>query len=197
VTAITERPAADRTGHDSPRNLMRSAAVPLICVVVLLGLLTAWVVTGGAGTLTRVRLQITQAAVPMRSFTPRTATGAASTFLTIKNLTGTADELLAVTSPIARRVVLTSRVGPAGSPAVVSDLVIPAHGTLTLSPFGDDVVLRDPASYETRSTVPLTLTFRQAGTVTIAAAVTAPGTPLPGRGWRAWLAGVAVTVTPT
>jgi copper(I)-binding protein len=165
---------ADR---DLPRNLVRSVAAPLICVLVLTGLLSAWVVSGGGGTLTRIRLQITQAAVPMRSFTPRTASGAATTFMTIRNLTGTPDELTAISSPIASRVVLTERAGPAGPRTVVSDLVIPAHGTLTLSPFGDDVVLEDPVPYESQPTVRLTLIFRHAGPVTIDAAVTAPGTP--------------------
>jgi hypothetical protein len=47
----------------------------------------------------------------MRGFTPRTATGPATTFLTIRNLTSTPDELLAVSSPIASRVVLTERAG--------------------------------------------------------------------------------------
>jgi len=103
--------------------------------------------------------------------------GAATTFLTIRNLSGTADELVAARSPIARQVVLTVRNGPAGPRTVVSDLAIPAHGSLTLGPFGDDVVLRDPAPFETSSSVPLTLTFRQGGTVTIDATVTAPSTP--------------------
>ena len=130
--------------------------------------------TGGAGTLSRARLQVTLAAVPMRAFIPQAA---ATTFLTIRNLRGTADDLVAARSPIARQVVLTVRNGPAGPRTVVSDLAIPAHGSLTLGPFGDDVVLRDPAPFETSSSVPLTLTFRQGGTVTIDATVTAPGTP--------------------
>ena len=71
------------------------------------------------------------------------------------------------------------RDGLGGPRVVVSDLAIPAHGTLTLSPFGDDVVLRDPAPFETAPGVPLILTFRHAGTVTLEATVTAPGTPLP------------------
>ena len=73
---------------------------------------------------------------------------------------------------MARSVALRQR-GPArGSP-----LVIPAHGTLTLTPFGDDLVLQQPSPYESRATVPLTLTFRHSGTVTIDAPVTGPGTP--------------------
>ena len=40
----------------------------------------------------------------MRAFTPQAA---ATTFLTIRHLSGTADELVAARSPIARQVVLT------------------------------------------------------------------------------------------
>jgi periplasmic copper chaperone A len=162
-----------------PRELLRAAVGPVIGAIVLTGLLAAWVATGGAGTLTRVTLQVTLAAVPMRAFTPQAAAavGTATTFLTIKNLTGTPDELIAASSPIARRVLLTERRDPTAPRTVIADLVVPADGTLTLNPFGDDLVLQDPAPFETRAAVPLTLTFRHAGTVTIDAPVTAPGTP--------------------
>ena len=73
--------------------------------------------------------------------------------------------------------ILTERNSPTAPRTVIADLVIPAHGTLTLSPLGDDLILRDPAPFETSAAVPLTLTFRHAGTVTIDATVTAPGTP--------------------
>ena len=156
------------------REPARAAFGPVISAVVQTGLLSAWVATGGAGTLSRARLQVTLAAVPMRAFIPQAA---ATTFLTIRNLRGTADNLVAARSPIARQVVLTVRNGPAGPRTVVSDLAIPAHASLTWSPFGDDVVLRDAAPFETSSSVSLTLTFRQGGTVTIDATVAAPGTP--------------------
>jgi len=161
------------------REAIRAVAGPVICAAVLTGLLAGWVAGGGAGTLTRVRLQVTQAAVPMRAFTPQAAAaiGTATTFLTIRNLTGTPDELIAARSPAAARVLLTERTGPAAPRTVIGALVIPAHGTLTLSPFGDDLVLQHPVRYETSSAVPLTLTFRHAGTVTLDATVTAPGTP--------------------
>jgi copper(I)-binding protein len=115
----------------------------------------------------------------MRAFTPQAAAaiGTATTFLTIRNLSDTPDELIAARSPLARQVTLTERTGPAGPRTAVDGLTIPAHGTLTLSPFGADVVLRDPSPFENLPSVPLTLTFRQAGTVTIQASVTAPGTP--------------------
>jgi periplasmic copper chaperone A len=179
VTATAAPAVPTSPGRTWARELLRAVAGPVICAVVLTGLLAAWVATGGAGTLTQVRLQVTLAAVPMRAFTPRAAAavGAATTFLTIKNLSGAPDELVAASSPIADRVVLTKRSGPTAPRTVIGDLVVPAHGTLTLSPFGDDLVLQDPAPFETSAAVPLTLTFRHAGTVTIDAPVTAPGTP--------------------
>jgi len=60
---------------------------------------------------------------------------------------------------------------------VVEALAIPGGATIALSPFGDDVVLEDPVPYESRTEVPLTLVFRDAGTITIEAPVTSPGTP--------------------
>ena len=153
------------------REAGRAAAGPVICAAVLIGLLSGWVVAGGAGTLTRIRIQVTLAAVPMRSFTAATATGPARTYLTIRNLAGTPDQLIAASSPVARDTELVSRSGPAAA------LPVPAHGTLTLTPFGDDVVLVSPRTYEDDGTVPLILTFRHAGRVTVNAAVTGPGAP--------------------
>lgn len=143
--------------------LGRAAAGPVACAVVVTGLLSAWIF---AGTVTPVRLKVTLAAVPMRAFTAH-ATGAARTFLVIRNLGSTPDELIAVRSPIASHIVLTRGGG----------FTIPGDGTLSLSPFGADVVLDDPVPFEDRQQVPLTLVFRHAGQVTIEAPVTAPGTP--------------------
>jgi len=179
TAAPNAAPAPTGTGRNVARVLARAAFGPVICAVVLTGLLSAWVATGGAGTLSRVKLQVTLAAVPMRAFTPTAAAavGSATTFLTIRNLSGTPDELVAVRSPVARQVVLTVRSGPDAPRVAVGGLAVPADGTLTLSPFGDDVVLQHPAPFETSLSVPLTLTFRNAGAVTIEATVTAPGTP--------------------
>jgi copper(I)-binding protein len=160
------------------RDLARAAAAPVACAVVLTGLLSAWVATGGTGTIVAQRVQVTQAAVPMRGFTAAAApSGPASTFLTIWNPGRKADELLSVSSPIARRIVLVRRSGPEAPGTVVPELTIPAGGTVTLTPFGDDVMLKDPVRYENDATVPLTLTFRRAGRVTVTADVSAPGTP--------------------
>jgi copper(I)-binding protein len=166
----TSIPARAGLARNLRRDLARGAIGPVICAAVLVALLTAWVATGAAGTLSRVRIQVTQAAVPMRAFTPTAASaiGTATTFLTIRNLSDTPDELIAARSPIARRVVLTTRAGLAAARTVVTGLAVPAHGTLTLSPLGNDLVLQDPAPFETTG---------NGGTLTINATVTAPGTP--------------------
>lgn len=85
---------------------------------------------------------------------PHSRRAAATTFLTIRNLSGTAGELVAARSPIARQVVLTVRNGPVGPMTVVSDLAIPAHASLTLSSTGDDVVLRDRRRWRPPSACP-------------------------------------------
>ena len=179
VAPATTSPVPAGVARSRLGDVVRAAAGPSICAIILIAVLSAWVSTGGAGTITRIRLQISLAAVPMRAYTNQAAAriGTASTFLTIRNLSGTADALVAVRSPIARHAVLTERAGPGGRTIAVSSLKIPPHGTLNLTPFGDDVVLRDPSPFESLQTVPLTLTFRHAGTITIQAPVTAPGAP--------------------
>lgn len=166
-------------GRGPMAEIWRAASGPVACAVALTGLLCAWVAAGGAGTLTKVRIQVTLAAVPMRAFTSKSADAAhsAGVFLTIRNVAGTPDELIAVRSPVSRHVVLTQKEGPGGRAVAVPGLAIPAGGTLTLSPVTDDIVLEEPSPFEARQTVPLTLVFRHAGQFTINAPVTAPGTP--------------------
>lgn len=157
--------------------LVRAAAGPAICALVLIGALCGWVASGAAGTLTSVQLKITLAAVPMRAYSANESAAVESVpaYLVIRNLSGTPDQLVAVRTPIARRAVFTERTGPAAKPATVPALTVPANGTLTLSPLGSDVILEHPGAYESSAEVPLTLVFRHAGTITIEAPVTAPG----------------------
>jgi hypothetical protein len=75
VTAVAPSPqrgdaAISPGGRRGLVELARAAAGPLICAAVLIALLSAWVASSGAGALTRVRLRVTLAAVPMRAFTP-------------------------------------------------------------------------------------------------------------------------------
>lgn len=53
---------------------------------------------------------------------------------------------------------------------------MPAGRPVSLSPFGADLVLVRPASLTVGEAVPLTLTFRRAGRITVIAVVTSPGT---------------------
>jgi len=179
VTAAAAKPRLAGVGRGWLADLARSAAGPVICAIAVTGLLSAWAATGGAGTLTRVRLEVVMAAVPMRAFTPQAAAsaGAARPYLAIRNLAGAPDELIAVRSPVARHVILVRRSSPASSPLTVRALPVPADGILTLSPLTDDVVLEDPVPFENSARVPLTLVFRHAGQITIEVPVTGPGTP--------------------
>jgi Cu+-exporting ATPase len=181
--ARRDSPAATRARYRTvapgwPAELVRAAAGPVTCAVALIGLLTGWATAHGAGTLTRVRIQVTMAAVPMRAFTPQAAdvVGTAHAYLVIRNLSPVADELVAARTPIAGRVIFVQG-GLGGQQAQVAGLAVPAGGTLSLSPLTGGLLIEHPASFENRRTVPLTLVFRHAGQITVDATVTAPFTP--------------------
>jgi copper(I)-binding protein len=177
VTAGHAPAAARLDARSVVRDLLRSALGPVACGVVLIALLATWVLSGGGGTISRVRIEVTGAAVPAASYTAHGAAGRnALAYLSIRNLTGTPDELLGVTSPDAARVVLTLRPSAAGTPpaAVVA---VPAGRSVGLSPFGPGLVLIRPAPLTVGQQVILRLRFRRAGLVTVAAVVTPPGTP--------------------
>jgi copper(I)-binding protein len=168
--------ASQRVRRGLGRELVRAGAAPLICALVLIVLLAAWAVTGGGGTLSRIRIRITQAAVPMLSYTnPGAAGRTAPVYLTLHNLSGNEDVLLSASSPDAARVELTTRRGAPGG--ALSQVIVPAGGTVSLSPFGQDLVLIGPKPLMAGQQVQLVLRFRNAGAVTVEATVTPPGTP--------------------
>jgi len=169
--AAPSRPARPR---GSGAQLIRAGLAPVACAVALTGLLCAWVATGGAGTVSRVTIKAGQAAVTLPS---SSAPDAADTYLTVTNLGGP-DTLLSVWSSAASRVTLVRHTGSAAGPGTaLRQMAIPGHGTLSLNPFGPDIVLQDPRSLIVGASVPLVLTFRHAGRVTVFATVTPPGTP--------------------
>ncbi|WP_405542901.1 copper chaperone PCu(A)C [Streptomyces phaeochromogenes] len=57
----------------------------------------------------------------------------------------------------------------------VDSAAVPAHGSLTMSPHGLDVILRAGARWELGDPVPFTLHFRRSGPVTVEAVVVSPG----------------------
>ena len=153
-------------------------AAPLACAVALAGLLSVWVATGGGGTLRRMPLQFSLAAISSpRSPAVRGGPGpTAPAYLTIKNLAGP-DELLSARAP-AGRVILAGRGSqPLGAGAHLTGLAIPGHAVTTLTPFGPDIVVIRPRAMPIGDSLPVTLTFRHAGQITVDFAVTPPGTP--------------------
>ncbi len=170
--------AAGASGHGRAYELARAGAAPLASGVVLLVLLVTWVIGGGGGVVSKIGIQVTHASVSMPALSPRGAAGPAfATYLTIRNLTGSADGLLSATSPAAARVLITRRLGRAAPTASVV-LVIPARRSLRLSPSGPDLVLVDPRpSLRSGQHVQLMLRFWNAGPVTVTATVTPAGSP--------------------
>jgi copper(I)-binding protein len=162
--------------------LARAGAAPLACGLVLLVFLVTWVIGGGGGIVSKFGIQITHASVSMPAPNVRGAVGhTAATYLTIRNLTGSADGLLSATSPAAARVAITRGPGRAVPSASVV-LIIPARGSITLSPFGADLVLIDPrSSLRSGQHVQLILRFWNAGPVKVTATVTPPRQAVDGR----------------
>ena len=163
------------TGSRAMTALVRPVAAPIACAAVLTGLLSTWVATGGGGTLRRMPLKFELAAVSAPG--TQGAGTAAGTYLVIKNLGGP-DELLSARAPASRRIVLTRRgTQPLGADGMLQALPIPARSTTSLSPLGADLVLIGPGSLQVGQAVPVTLTFRHAGRITVQFTVTPPGTP--------------------
>jgi copper(I)-binding protein len=159
------------------RDLIRAGAAPLACGLVLVAVLAGWVAAGGGGTLSQVRMRVTQAAVPMLSFTSHAAARrTAPMYLTLHNLSGNGDVLLSASSPDAVRVELTTGRGRL-SRRLLSGLAVGAGATVSMSPFGPDLVLIDPRQLIAGQDVLLRLRFRNAGVITVEASVTPPGTP--------------------
>ncbi len=165
--------AAARPVPGPASSLLRGALGPVVCSVLLLALLSAWVVTGGAGRISRVRIDITAASVPA----PTSAGGPTAMYLTVVNLSR-ADRLVSVTTPAATRVEFVQHDGSALGPGRrLTGIAIPARATVNLSPFGADLVFVGTRRLTVGDTVPVTLSFAAAGSVTVQASVTPPGTP--------------------
>jgi copper(I)-binding protein len=159
------------------RDLLRAALAPAVCGAVLLALLSSWVLTGGGGTISRVRITVPLAAVPMSSYTARGEAGRnALAYVTIRNISGASDELQSASSPDAARVVVTTRPAVSGVPPAAV-IAVPAGHSVNLTPFGPGLVLIRPKLLTAGQQVTLRLRFRVAGVVTIQAVVTPPGTP--------------------
>lgn len=116
-----------------------------------------------------------------RATPPRAPNGGA--FMTINNDGGEPDRLVAASTPQAIRTELhTHRMedGVMRMRPVEGGIEVPAGGSVTLAPGGLQVMLLGlKAPLAEGATVPLTLTFEKAGTVTIEVAVTKAGASAP------------------
>jgi len=92
----------------------------------------------------------------------------AAGYMTIRNTSGTADRLLAVSSPAAERVEthVTVKDGDVSRMREVKGYEIPAKGAFTLAPGGAHLMLVNPkAPLKEGEKVPLVLRFERAGEV--------------------------------
>ena len=185
AAGVSERPPAESAGSEGGpsddhrpagafTDLLKAAIAPVLSAAALVGLLTIWTVTGGAGTLRRVHVDVTLAAIPL-SFRPGAghALADATTYLEIRNL-GSGDDLVGATSPIARGALLVRH---GRTPLAVGGqlplIPLPAGSTLDLSPFGADLILIRPRPLHIGQIVPVTLDFKHAGRVRVDLVVTA------------------------
>jgi periplasmic copper chaperone A len=107
-------------------------------------------------------------------------------FLTLKNAGATPDKLVKAASPIAASVELHTHVkdGDAMRMRPVDNIPVPANGQTALEPGGYHIMLIDlRQSLKEGASVPLTLTFEKAGTVTLQVPVVKAGSsPMPAAG---------------
>ena len=127
TTTVPAYPSsAAATAPSRLAELARAAAAPVIAAALVTGLLSVWVITGGAGTVSRIRVEVGLAAIPMRAYIASAASAirTAPTYLTIRNLSSEPDELLSVRTPISSHVILAGPPGPHGVRPVVAGLAV-------------------------------------------------------------------------
>lgn len=139
----------------------------------LLGLFAVAVLaTGAPGPAVAQEFQAGQIAIshPWSRPTPGTATPAVA-YLTLDNHGSMEDRLVSATSPVAKAVTMHRTEvdnGVARMRPQEGGIVIPAHGSARLEPGGLHLMLSGLAQpLSLGQMVPLTLTFEQAGTVTV------------------------------
>ncbi|MGW1407245.1 copper chaperone PCu(A)C [Streptomyces sp. NPDC002403] len=160
-----------------PTRLRASVAavgVPLLACGLALAGLVAWTAGGRAGTPPDVA--VTEAYV----FQPLGTTPETAAFFTLTNDGGSADRLIAVTSPDTAVQPVLSRHHMTSSGAAyrrpVDSAAVPARGGLTMAPHGIDVTVRPLETWRPGERVAFTLHFAHRAPVTVEATVVRPGT---------------------
>ncbi|MEU6866712.1 copper chaperone PCu(A)C [Streptomyces sp. NPDC046876] len=154
------------------REAYLAAAVPVIAALAALCGLTAWTSSGAAGN--PPRIEVTGA----RVFVPYADKKDTAAFFRISNTGGADDELVSVSSPAVERAML-SRHETAGtgthSMGMNGPVRLPAGGTLVMSPFDLEVMVRSRAGWKPGDAVPFVLHFRHSGSVEAVALAVRPG----------------------
>lgn len=154
------------------RSAAKAAALPAAVGAAVLALLAVWVLGGGFDTLARERIEVVDARAPMPS-TP----GLTAVYLTITDSGAASDELIGASTPAAHEAMIMGeqQVEGGGVMQRLPAVSIPAHGSVSLGPYTDDIMLQDPGSLHVGESVTLTLTFRTLGTVDVPVRIVAPG----------------------
>jgi hypothetical protein len=136
---------------------------------VTLGLLTAWTVTGLAGSPARIRVDNAWVMAPTA---PQTAA-----YFTLANSGDVPDDLLQVRTPISTAAMLSRQVNHAGAGQMTMGgaLAVPAHGTVRMTPFTVNIMIEPSEPLPFGRRVPFTLVFRHSGTIDVTAVVEPPG----------------------
>ncbi|WP_407562890.1 copper chaperone PCu(A)C [Streptomyces sp. 184] len=165
---------------DRPRRVreaLRAVLAPVVASAVALAGLSGWVATGNAGGPARIEVVGGRVLLPYGEYR-----STAALFL-ISNWGDVDDRLVAVSSPAAGAdgVKLgrhrTTAGGGAAYKEVVDSAVVPADGSLDMSPHGVGALMTAPPGWEPGDVVPFTLHFEDSGRVEVDAVVVLPGTP--------------------
>jgi copper(I)-binding protein len=131
---------------------------------------------GISGAVLLLPFALTAISSPRQAASRQGPAAAAPAYLIMKNLGG-ADELLSARAPAARVILARRGTQPFGTGATLTGLAIPGHAATSFSPFGPDLVLVRRRAMLSGDTLPVTLTFRHAGQITVDFTVTPTGTP--------------------
>ncbi|MDL5199162.1 copper chaperone PCu(A)C [Streptomyces sp. ALI-76-A] len=150
-----------------------TALVPVVACGVTLGGLTTWVAFGNAGSPARIE-------VPAgRVFLPYGDARDTAAFFRISNSGDAKDRLVDITSSALRGDITLSRhrttSGRVAYRETVDSAVVPANGSLTMSPHSLNVTVRSGAGWTAGDLVPFTLHFQRSGQIKVLAIVVRPG----------------------
>ncbi|MBT2382235.1 copper chaperone PCu(A)C [Streptomyces sp. ISL-11] len=148
----------------------RAALVPVLACAVTLAGLGAWTAAGGARRPATLTVEDARVLLPF-------GTDDTAAFFRVRNDGDAGDELLAVDVPTAGAAMLSRTVVTkgAGSMRMVPSAPVPAGGTLEMSPHGLDVMVAAPPRLRLGDRLPVTLRFRESGSVKVEARVVRAG----------------------